>query len=668
MKISFSEKKLLPYYFILFLFAFLLYGNSIKNEYALDDEMVTLNNERVEMGIKGIPKILRTFHSIDNKSHYEYRPLVLVSFALEYELFGRNPHVSHLINVLIYSLTCLLIFYILFHHLNPIKDNNLPGKKHLLPGLLFPFLATLLFTAHPLHTEVVDNLKSRDELLSLLNSLVSVIFFIRFAGTGKKSHLLSGFIFLFLAILSKKTAVVFIVLIPLVLYFIGNSSPKKILFIAFISATAFLSYFVFKKMMLSGKPLRVFNYFENPLFFEPGFFKSIPAGLYTIWKYVELLVFPHPLSFYYGYNQVPIPGWNNIKVWVSLVFYAGIFLLALRLLRKKHILSFAILFYLLAIFPFSNFIFPVVGIIGERFVYVASLGFCIILAFLIIKLFKMPASARAVSGRQNLAHHNRFPLFIFFSAVILLLYSFKTITRNSDWKDHLTLYRHDIKHLDKSAKAHALISNTIYPGLFNMPAGIQKDNLVKECIHHYKKSLEIYPDYTVSNNNLGSIYFTFLGDYNSALFYFKRAVRLDTSYLEAYYNLAYSYENLGYPDSAVFFFEKALILKPSYKAAYDRLFPLYFSAGQYDQAIDLNLRAASNIPGLSTLYLVNAGNVYSAKKDTLQALNYFKKAFQQEPGNRDLCLHIAKIYQKIRNDEKAGEYFRKAEELTITSD
>lgn len=660
MKITFGQP-LLPYYLAVFIVAFVLYGNSIKNKYALDDELVTLNNQRVEMGIKGIPEILTSFHNIDEKSRYEYRPLVLISFALEYQFLGRNPHFSHFINVFLYALTCMVIFYLLRSLLLSYGENT----KY---RLVFPLLATLLFTAHPLHTEVVDNLKSRDELLSLLNSLIATMFFARYAGSDKKLFLFWGFLFLFLAILSKKTAVVFLAIIPLVLFFSEKLSWKKVVFPVLFSLAALLSYVVLKKMMISEKPVRSFNYFENPLFSEPGFIKSIPAGLYTIWNYVELLIFPHPLSFYYGYDQVPIPGWNNIKVWISLVFHVGIFLLAIRLLRKKHILSFAILFYLFALFPFSNFIFPVVGIIGERFAYIASLGFCIILAFLICKLFRIPVPGgklMAVTGKPLLQRHNRLPLLIFFSAFILLLYSFKTITRNSDWKDHLTLYRHDIKHVDRSAKAHALISNTIYPELFKMPAGIQKDNLVEECIHHYKKSLEIYPDYIVSNNNLGSIYFTFRGDYRSALFYFKKAVLLDSNYLEAYYNLAYSYEKLGWADSAVFFFEKALIVKPSYKPAYDRLFPLYFSSGEYDRAIDLNLRAASNMPGLSALYFVNTGNVFSAKKDTLQALNYFIKAFEQEPANKDLCLHIAKIYEKIRNDEKAGEYFRKAEELSL---
>ncbi|MBI2968069.1 MAG: tetratricopeptide repeat protein [Bacteroidetes bacterium] len=643
--------------FCIFIFAFLLYGNSIRNKYALDDEMVVLNNARVQKGIRGIPAIFTTHHSIDLKSRYEYRPVVLLTFAVEYELFGKNPHISHFINVLIYAFTCLLIFYLLVQ---------------LLPGyyIIFPFITVLLFTAHPLHTEAVNNLKSRDELLSLFFSLISLFFILKYVDRGKICFLAAGIISLFIATLSKRGAVIFIALIPLILCFFKQISFKRILVIGSLSCIAYAGFIIFKRTMLSEDPIRTYYYYENPLLFEPDFLKRIPAGLYTIWRYIELLVFPHPLSFYYGFDHVPVAGWNHPKVWISLLFYSALFGIAVKYFQKKHILSFAILFYLFAIFPFSNIPIPAVGIIADRFTYVASLGFCIAVAFLILKLFNVPfqpqtsqikAGPCLPAGRRPQSGKNS--LFILLTTVIIGLYSVKTITRNPDWHDHLTLYRHDIKHLDKSAKAHSLIGNTIYPGLFTIKDGKQKENLINEAIYHYKKALEIYPGYIISNNNLGSIYFTFLGDYKTASHYFSRAVSLDPDYAEAHYNLAYSYEMRGIRDSAIICFEKALNLQPDHKPAYDRIFPLYLSSLQYDKAIEINLQAAANIPEFSAMYYVNAGNVYTAKHDTLNALNYFIKAFEKEPGNRDLCNHIGKVYLKINNTGKAGEYFKKAGEI-----
>src|ERR1035437_9544609 len=131
---------------------FVLYGNTIPNHYSMDDELVTNTNKRVEGGIKAIPGIWTSLYS-EGKLKYEYRPVVKTVFAIEYQIFGDNPHVSHFINILIYIFTCLLLFNLLKKLL---KDFN----------PVFPFIAVLLFIAHPIHTEVVASLKNRDEMLS----------------------------------------------------------------------------------------------------------------------------------------------------------------------------------------------------------------------------------------------------------------------------------------------------------------------------------------------------------------------------------------------------------------------------------------------------------------------------------------------------------------------
>src|SRR5580700_11178998 len=98
-------------YLLIFGLVFLLYGNSIRNNYALDDNYVTVttpekpNNPRIEKGISGIPKLFTTHYIESATQSFEYRPLVLVTFAIEYQFFGSNPHVSHFISVLLYAIT-----------------------------------------------------------------------------------------------------------------------------------------------------------------------------------------------------------------------------------------------------------------------------------------------------------------------------------------------------------------------------------------------------------------------------------------------------------------------------------------------------------------------------------------------------------------------------------
>ena len=134
--------------------AFLLYCNTLGHGFILDDVMVLKDNVLVKQGIKAIPELLSTPHMrgyliIPNDL---YRPLSLVMFAIEYQFFGLNPTVGHFFNIL----TFMGYVVMLFLFMNKFFD----GKK-----TAIAFIAALIFAVHPIHTEVVANIKSRDELL-----------------------------------------------------------------------------------------------------------------------------------------------------------------------------------------------------------------------------------------------------------------------------------------------------------------------------------------------------------------------------------------------------------------------------------------------------------------------------------------------------------------------
>src|SRR5690606_6970095 len=101
-------------YLLLAAFAFLLFGNTINHSYNLDDTLVTKNHRLTSKGVSAIPEIFSSPYYQDNMGYaYEYRPVVLASFAIEHELFGENPQASHFINVLLYAITGILLFILL---------------------------------------------------------------------------------------------------------------------------------------------------------------------------------------------------------------------------------------------------------------------------------------------------------------------------------------------------------------------------------------------------------------------------------------------------------------------------------------------------------------------------------------------------------------------------
>lgn len=188
---------------IIFLFTVIIYCNSLGNKYNLDDELVTNNHRLTSKGISAIPEIFTSPYYADNMGYaYEYRPIVLVSFAIEHSIFGDSPGVSHFFNLLFYLLCCVTLYKTL---LLIFKDKS----KHIILAI------TLIFAAHPAHTEVVASIKNRDEILGFIFSLLALNTAFRgVANHNKLYFLLSGFCF-FLALISKVTFIPFFVIIPL---------------------------------------------------------------------------------------------------------------------------------------------------------------------------------------------------------------------------------------------------------------------------------------------------------------------------------------------------------------------------------------------------------------------------------------------------------------------
>lgn len=641
---------------VIIFFCFLLYGNSIKNNYALDDNYITATspqnpNPKIQNGLKGIPEIFTSRYIESNQQNFEYRPIVLTTFAIEYQFFGSNPQISHFVNVSIYALTCVLLFVILF---------GLLSSYH----IIFPLLITFLFIAHPIHTEVVNNLKSRDELLSFLFGLCALYFFLKRVNEGKLKHIFLGLFFLLLALLSKKTAILFFALIPLTLYFFTPIKIKKLLIYIALPIIAYVGFMALKFLLLEKSvSIREFAFFENPLFYETHFLRRIPFAIYTAGYYIKLLVFPHPLSCYYGYNAIPFADWSFVFVWVSLLFHLAIGVYALLKLSQKSIISYAIIIYLVGVFPFSNIYTPVVGIVGERFVYFASLGFCIALAYILFVIFKEDVE------NSNKKSKNFNSLFKTISVLLLVVFSIKTFSRNYMWKDALTLFRQDVSNFENSCNLNYILANALVSEVNKTSDAGQKNKLINEAKFHYKKTTELMgegvkkysEDYTTLNN-LATIYVDVFNDATLAQPFFKQVVNINPNNKEGQYNFGYCYEKRNIPDSAIFWYEKMLSEKINYFPAYQHLQELYYKNQDYEKAILSNKKALELFPKKIELY-INIGNSLMLKGDTLNGLSYFEDAAAIPPLDYILLQNVANVFKVTGDTLKAMKYEEKSKSV-----
>ncbi|MBX2958710.1 MAG: tetratricopeptide repeat protein [Flavobacteriales bacterium] len=657
MTINLSQFKNTRIYFFITLLTFVVYGNSINNEYAIDDNIVVEGNQLVAKGLKALPEIF-TSRFATGKQEYEYRPTVLASFAIEKQFFSKLPesqtikekkrkdkltqaNISHFINVLLYALTCVLLFKLLTR----IFDGY---------NILLPLITTLLFLVHPLHTEVVANIKSRDELFMLIGIIMALTWFIKFTELNQYKYLIFAFLAILFALYSKRNAIMIFGLAPVVLYFI-KADYKKIGIVFFSMVLVFVISILIKKGLLTGKSTRNLLFFENPLFYQGTIIDRITVGLYCAWFYLEMLIFPINMSYYYGYNQIPMADFSYWQVWAAILFFVPLGIYGFVQFIKRNPLGLGILIWFGVMLGVINVFFPIVGIAADRYTYAFSIGFCIVLAYLIVHYFKLDISKNNIKVKLP-------SVMIVLMLIISVVYSGRTLARNSDWHDYITLYTTDIEHLTESAKAHALLANTLYPMIAkeaqknpNNPE-IQKE--IQKIIYHYKEAIRIDSNYTTSINNLGSVYVNFLRDYSTAIKYCAMAVEQDPDYLEAHFNLAFSYQNSLNFEKAFYHYLKVIEINPDYNKVYELLNGLLQKYEKTNEGIQSLIELAAKSTKPKPIY-ISIANLYSltANGNYTKSIEYFEKAYQLDYSDKVLCNHLAKLYQAMGNSQKANEFF-----------
>ncbi len=627
------------FYVIIIALTFGLYGNSVLNYYSLDDYHVTAGNSQTVQGIKAIPDILTTLYAEESGLSYGYRPLVRISFAIDHELFGsmqQLPYISHFINVLLYLISIILLFNIL---------KRLFRNYH----AWFSFLVTVLFLIHPLHTEVVASLKNRDEILAFLFALLALQQFMRWADKEKVKYLIFGSLFYMLALLSKTTALSFLLIFPLSMYFFSDIKSKRLLIFAGVA--------VFATILAAAGPFiflpefsREIRFMENPIV-EEGFFTRVATGFYVLLLYIKKLIFPLPMAYYYGYDMIPVKTYGSFWVILSVLIYLGMFIYAIKKFTQKHILSYAILFFLITIAMFANIVMPVPGIIGDRFMYYPSLAYAIILVFFLYKIFNTDVRKTEVSNSKIIS-------IVAVCALITIVYGAMTVDRNKDWRTKYDLYEHDLTYLDNSVKAHDLFATEIIEqvskDVFNQPVNVAKFHLpqIKKAINSYRRTLEIYPQQYSSYYNLGFIYGELLYHdtaVSKAVYYYQKAIDSIQEYdkrqkANSYYYLGRLYRRINKLDSAAYYFNKGYEFSPSDPRFLSAQVKLYFEKGMDEKALQLNEKLLKQYPGSDEPY-VNYG-IYDFEKRLNNAYTYVFG-----------CLNITDLTVEKLNTRKGFPYY-----------
>ncbi len=579
---------------------FLLYANTLSHNYCLDDYSAIKDNYVVKQGTKGIPTLL--------KEHYRfgywaskgtlYRPLTLVMFAVEWQMAPDNPFVGHLINVLFFAWTGWLLFQLL---------SLLFGDKY----RWLPLIVSLIFIAHPVHTEVVANIKSRDEIMAFFLGLGALYYLIKFVDTDKTSLLLLSIGLYGLSLFAKESAITWLGIFPLTIWFFRKDKIKKAIYtIGFLIPTG-IFLVIRSKVVGSAVDVANVNILDN-FFAQAKGVEYYGSAFYMIFRYLKTLFLPTQLVSDLGFNQIPIVTFSHIVVLFTLALVLGAIFYVIKNWKSEspNVAAYGILFFVITFSIYSNLIVTIGSSYGERFLYIPSLGFALVLGYGFHWL------AQKINKPFALNISNPISLGL---AIILLGYSVKTIQRNKDWYDSATLYASDVPKSPNCAKLnyhHGLEIGKVG----NKLSGAQQAAQYKKALGFFEKAVKINPKYSDAYSLQGLYYFK-LKDYDKAMAAYHLAIKNNANSPNAYNNMGIIYFQRGDVKNAERVYKLALKYNPRFVDAYR-----------------------------------NLGAVYGSTKRFEQAIEQFKKGLKYDPNNQTLLKYIGSAYRDLGKPELGKPY------------
>ncbi len=460
---------------LLIMCSVIVYGNSLNNSFVFDDEIVAVNNNFVK-DLSNVRKLLSTDY-LKYSGELSYRPVVTLSYFVDCALWDNDAFGFHLTNLILHVLNVISVYFLM----NLIQKNKLVS-----------LISSLLFCVHSVHTEAVDCIAFREDMICSLFFLLSFLFYIGFCRKRNITlYLLSIASFIF-SLLSKEMAFT----LPLVIVFY-DAVLKRGFDHERGRARVYAPYLLLAAVFLYLRFFVVFNPVERAVDYPGGsFYTNILNMLRVVVYYMRLLVIPYPLCPKYVFNESAT--FFDMRVWGALVVLIAVLAVLFYLSRKSRVFLFGAGWFFITLIPVYNIV-PLENFVAERYLYIPSFGFCV-----------LAASLLSIAGSGKLKKS-----LVCFLITLIFLYSFLTIKRNSDWKNNLALWRNTVVHFPGNYLARYNLGNEYW--------GLGK---VGEAISEYKRVIKDDPDHGNAYNNLGCVYVE-LKDYETAEKYWREGLRVD---------------------------------------------------------------------------------------------------------------------------------------------
>ena len=636
---------LLSVFFILIITC-ISYLPSLKNEFTnWDDPLYVIENAL----LNNFPGDVKAIFSANVASNYH--PLTILSYALEYKVWGLNPVPFHVDNLILHLLNTLLVFWFIF---------LLSGRK-----IEVAFIVALFFGIHPMHVESVAWISARKDLLYTLFFISGLVSYYYYLHKEKNKILLYAVIFILfmLSLLSKAVAVSF----PLVMFLMDIYSGRRINKWVFIEKIPFLiSSIIFGVVAINA---------QTGAYAEHGVFSISQRFLfasYGMMDYILKFFFPINLSAFHPYPDLlhELPNIFYLSPIVALIFVFGIY----KSIKYTKIILFGFLFYFFSIALVLQFISVGSVLMADRYSYLPYIGLFFIIG-------------RGYSYLHD-QKEKKFVTYKYLSLIILsfyaILFSYLTFNRCKIWKNSETLWTDVIDKYGSKAETAYKNRGSYYAGIkkydlalkdCNTYISLKKDDpriysnrgIIYSVLKNYEAAIQDYNTALAMDPNLIKDYplrgFAYLqhGDFKKAVDDYTEVIGQAPANADAFFYRAIANFNLKGYDAASIDYTKSIELNPKNPNSYINRGMLRQEQKQYALAIEDYDKAIALNPNLIESYnnrgftKISTGDFEGAiedldavlKRDTLSAIAYNNRGYAKLMLN-DLNGALSDINKSIR--------------------
>ncbi|KPJ57977.1 MAG: hypothetical protein AMJ42_04140 [Deltaproteobacteria bacterium DG_8] len=613
---------------LVFLVTFLVYTPALKNGFVnWDDTLYIVENEHIRsLDLQSLYWMFTTFHA------GFWFPLTWFSHALDYALWGLDPGMHHLTNIVLHGLNTLLVFFLalgLFLR-TKVNDGTLSSKINSVTSnqaLIVGSVTALLFGLHPLRVESVAWATERKDLLCAFFVLLGLLSYLSYAlSTHGKSHWfwfnISLFLFI-LALMSKPMAVTFPVVILLLDFYplkrLSGNSPKK-LSVMLEKTPFFILSIIFSVLaIITQKTGGAIRNLEE-LYFTARLLNALKAVVFymikMLWstQLVPLYRLPsviNPLDLQYLLSGGVVLGITGMCLWM--------------MREKKPLWLTAWLYYLVTLLPVIGIVQVGLHSAADRFTYLPSLSFSLIFGLSVTWIWN-----RISVSRQKVVFRG---LVLFCIFVVISILGYLTINQIKIWRNSKTMWASVIQAFPD------MVPEAYYGlGLFYYERG-----RLDEAISEFEHSIALSPNYAPAHYNLGNTYVR-KGMLDKAISEFKRAIALGSNTADVHNNLGGCYGQKGRLDEAISEFKQAIDINPSFEDACVNLGLTYYKKGELDKAI-YEYKKAISINANTARAHYNLAVVYYDKKYYQRAIKHCNRAVDLGYSVRKEFLDLLKPYR-----------------------